>query len=63
MAGQPEALSRHLYDDLRRLDAMHVDVLLVEQPPADAAYSAINDRLGRARTGSMAIPDSSSARP
>ncbi len=37
-----------LYAALRDLDQRGLDVILVEQPPDDPAWRAINDRLGRA---------------
>jgi L-threonylcarbamoyladenylate synthase len=37
-----------LYANLRALDAQNVDVILVEAPPTTPAWTAINDRLGRA---------------
>src|SRR5688572_13712791 len=49
--------ARTLYASLRALDAEGCDVILVERPPRDAAWVAINDRLGRAATGSS-LPDS-----
>lgn len=46
-------LAQHLYDDLRQLDALALDYLLVQQPPSDqSAYAAVLDRLLRAQTGS-----------
>ncbi len=52
MAPEAESLGQHLYDDLRRLDAMASDLILVELPPSDTAYAAVLDRLARAQTGS-----------
>ena len=46
-----------LYSNLRALDAAQCDAILVERPPQDAAWLAINDRLGRAAAGSF-LPDS-----
>jgi L-threonylcarbamoyladenylate synthase len=46
-----------LYANLRVLDAAQCDAILVERPPQDAAWVAINDRLSRAAAGS-ALPDS-----
>ena len=39
---------RQLYASLRRLDDADFDIIIVEQPPADEAWRAVNDRLGRA---------------
>ncbi|MEI7444033.1 MAG: L-threonylcarbamoyladenylate synthase [Burkholderiales bacterium] len=44
----PEAREAALYDTLRRLDALGLDAILVEAPPADADWDALRDRLGRA---------------
>jgi L-threonylcarbamoyladenylate synthase len=41
-----------LYANLRTLDAARCDAILVVQPPRDAAWAAINDRLARAAAGS-----------
>lgn len=41
-----------LYAALRRLDAAAVDRILVAQPPQNAAWRAVNDRLRRAARGS-----------
>ncbi|MBK7758029.1 MAG: threonylcarbamoyl-AMP synthase [Deltaproteobacteria bacterium] len=50
-AGEPQDHARRLYAELRRLDALGVDLLLAE-PSADAALGvAINDRLSRAAYG------------
>jgi L-threonylcarbamoyladenylate synthase len=46
-----------LYANLRRLDEAGCDAILVEKPPQDAAWAAINDRLTRAATGSAAVDD------
>ena len=43
-----------LYANLRTLDSARCDAILVEQPPRDAAWAAINDRLTRAAAGSSA---------
>ena len=37
-----------LYDTLRRLDALRVDLILVESPPPGEAFDAARDRLARA---------------
>jgi L-threonylcarbamoyladenylate synthase len=41
-----------LYANLRTLDATRCDAILVAQPPRDAEWAAINDRLARAAAGS-----------
>jgi L-threonylcarbamoyladenylate synthase len=43
--------AHELYAALRALDAAKPDVILVEQPPVSAAWTAINDRLARAAHG------------
>ena len=40
------------YADLRRLDELGCARILVEQPPADEEWTAVNDRLRRASAGS-----------
>jgi L-threonylcarbamoyladenylate synthase len=45
-----------LYAGLRRLDAAGCDAIIVERPPQSPEWAAINDRLARAATGSVA-PD------
>lgn len=41
-----------LYANLRTLDAAATSMILVETPPQNAIWEAVNDRLGRAATGS-----------
>lgn len=48
----PAAYAHDLYAHLRALDALGADFILVEAPPADPAWAAIADRLGRAAVGS-----------
>jgi L-threonylcarbamoyladenylate synthase len=43
--------AHELYASLRALDAQHVDLILVETPPASAAWAAVHDRLARAARG------------
>lgn len=45
---KPEQVAEQLYDTLHRLDALKVDRLLVELPPAQPAWVAVLDRLSRA---------------
>ena len=40
--------ARALYAELRLLDASGMDLILVEAPPADGAWHAVEDRLRRA---------------
>jgi len=46
-----------LYASLRRLDEAGCDTLIVEKPPLAPEWSAINDRLTRAATGSPLLDD------
>ena len=43
-----EGYARELYANLRTLDAAGADAILIETPPADAAWLAVRDRLARA---------------
>ena len=52
----PVGYARDMYAHLRTLDAAQTTVILVEAPPATAAWEAINDRLGRAAAGSGRTP-------
>jgi len=45
---EPRAYAHALYAVLRELDAAGCDAILVESPPATAAWDAVNDRLRRA---------------
>ncbi len=40
--------AQNLYAKLRELDALNLDLILVEQPPQSEAWHAINDRLSKA---------------
>lgn len=46
-----------LYANLRRLDEAGCDAILVEKPPQDSAWAAIDDRLTRAAAGASALDD------
>jgi len=46
-----ERYARDLYANLRALDLSGCDQILVEEPPATAEWTAIRDRLSRARSG------------
>jgi L-threonylcarbamoyladenylate synthase len=48
LPNQPEKVAEQLYSALHALDAMKVDHLLVELPPAKAEWMAVLDRLSRA---------------
>src|SRR5690606_12992549 len=47
-AAGPVAYAHGLYAMLRRLDRAGYDRILLEQPPLNAAWQAVNDRIGRA---------------
>jgi L-threonylcarbamoyladenylate synthase len=51
---EPAAYARELYANLRALDALGADVILVEEVPGGLAWQAIDDRLRRACAGSGA---------
>ena len=53
----PQAYAHGLYAALRALDAMDVSEIVVERPPQDAEWLAINDRLRRAVCGSTLSTD------
>lgn len=46
------AYAHDLYANLRALDAVGCDAMLVEQLPREPEWAAVNDRLGRAAAGS-----------
>jgi L-threonylcarbamoyladenylate synthase len=48
---KPDDFARELYASLRTLDAAGTSMILVEAPPRDAAWEAVNDRLSRAAVG------------
>ena len=48
---EPIAYARRLYATLRRLDALQVARILVEEPPDEPGWAAVRDRLGRAQAG------------
>lgn len=48
LGDRPEVWAQRLYDELHRLDALGVERVWVETPPADAAWWGVADRLRRA---------------
>jgi L-threonylcarbamoyladenylate synthase len=52
----PAAYAHDLYANLRALDAAGCDAILVEQPPQQVEWIAVNDRLMRAAAGSQQRP-------
>jgi len=49
-SSDPERYGHDLYANLRALDASECEEILVEEPPSSAEWSAIRDRLTRARS-------------
>lgn len=47
-ASSPSDYAKNLYSELRRLDALGVDMLIAERAPQEGLGEAINDRLSRA---------------
>lgn len=47
-ATEPARFAHELYEGLRALDGSGCDVIVIEAPPTDAAWAAVNDRLARA---------------
>lgn len=54
-AGDAHAYAHALYANLRALDHEGADLILVEQPPQDAAWQGVNDRLRRAAFDSTGV--------
>jgi L-threonylcarbamoyladenylate synthase len=52
LPSQPDGYAQGLYAALREMDGAGADVILVERPPQQAAWTGINDRLRRAAHGS-----------
>lgn len=52
LPARPEAYGRRLYARLRELERLAFDCILVEAPPAEESWWAVNDRLKRAAAGS-----------
>jgi len=53
----PSAYGHDLYANLRRLDASGAKRIVVEAPPAESAWEAVNDRLTRAAAGAPPAGD------
>jgi L-threonylcarbamoyladenylate synthase len=45
---QSEHYESVLYSTLREMDKLQLDMILIEQPPDQEAWAAVNDRLSRA---------------
>ena len=48
MPADPSGYARELYATLREVDAMGLDSIFIEMPPADSRWEAVRDRLTRA---------------
>jgi len=55
LPSEPAAYAHELYAALREMDAAAADIILVETPPADAAWQGVNDRLRRAAHDSTGV--------
>ena len=55
MPSDPQAYAQALYAQLRTLDQVDADLILVEQPPKTTAWQGINDRLQRAAFDSVGV--------
>ena len=55
MPSDPQAYAQALYAQLRTLDQVGADLILVEQPPKTTAWQGINDRLQRAAFDSAGV--------
>jgi L-threonylcarbamoyladenylate synthase len=55
MPSDPQAYAQALYAQLRALDQIGADLILVEQPPKTTAWQGINDRLQRAAFDSAGV--------
>jgi L-threonylcarbamoyladenylate synthase len=51
----PSGYAHDLYAALRTLDAAQADIILIETPPADGDWQAVNDRLRRAAHDSVGV--------
>lgn len=51
MPTDPQAYAARLYAELHRLDQMRLEVIVIDQVPAQEPWLAIDDRLRRAATG------------
>ena len=51
MPTEPAAYARQLYATLHALDQRQLDRIVADPPPADEAWGAVRDRLGRAAAG------------
>jgi L-threonylcarbamoyladenylate synthase len=55
MPEQAEDYAQALYASLRELDNLHLDMILVEQPPRTEAWRTINDRVCKATSSYQSL--------
>jgi L-threonylcarbamoyladenylate synthase len=55
MPEQAEDYAKALYASLRELDNLHLDIILVEQPPRTEAWRTINDRVCKATSSYQSL--------
>jgi L-threonylcarbamoyladenylate synthase len=56
LPSDPAGAAQQLYGALHRLDQAGLDLVVIEAPPADAAWAGVRDRLLRATAGGRAAP-------
>lgn len=61
--GLPAPFAQELYASLRRLDGLGVARIIIQQPPSDAAWAAVSDRLRRAAAGAGVETDAEADQP
>jgi len=54
LSEDPEVYAREIYSALRELDRAGAALIVVEAPPVEPEWEAVNDRLARAARGSRA---------
>ncbi len=57
MSTDPDGYAHALYANLRAMDAAGADLIVVEQPPQEAHWQGVNDRLRRAAFDSAGVLD------
>lgn len=57
MPADPDGYAHALYANLRAMDTQGADLIIVEQPPDDAQWQGVNDRLRRAAFDSAGVLD------
>jgi L-threonylcarbamoyladenylate synthase len=56
-SGDPTIYAHDLYANLRKLDDAGAKRILVEAPPRNPEWDAVNDRLARAAAGTATLDD------